>query len=295
MLYFNRRVYITLFGAGGSQKLSPELNITFNVSLTITGTPNDAGVEIINLSRSTRGKIGEEFDSFQIEAGYEPPASLGGGSNVSILFKGNIRDHEHTRQGEDWVTKISCGDGDKALRSATISETIPAGSSVEDAVEAIQAELEKKGIERGEWKFPDDIGEKKFKRPYSMCGSCARELNTLGRGKGFFWSIQNGVTEIVPGDGTLGDVITVGADGGMINVPSITDKGCKFEHLLEPAIRPGRRVKIVSDVLKENSQDNTFRVAECSYSGNSRDGDFKVEATCESIADGKVKGVKKPA
>lgn len=294
MRYFNRRVYVTLFGAGGTHKVAPDMNIDFSVSMDIGGKANTAEVTIINLSKSTRQKIGKEFDQFQIEAGYEPPASLGGGSNVSLLFKGNIRDVVHTRRDADWSTRISCGDGDKAFRSATISKTIPAGSSVKDAVEAIQTELEKKGIERGEWKFPDDIEEKKFKRPYSMCGSCVREMNTLGRGKGFYWSVQNGVTEIVPGNGYIGDTITIGADGGMINAPQITDNGVRFEHLLEPAIKPGRRVKIVSKVLEANSEDDTFRVASCVFSGNSRDGKFQVEATCESIADGKVKEGEKP-
>jgi hypothetical protein len=92
--------------------------------------------------------------------------SFGGGSNnVGVIFKGQLRDMEHRRDGPDIITKISCGDSDKAFRRATISKSFEEGTPVKDVVEELYKQLEKEGIERGEWKFPDEMKDKKYRRP----------------------------------------------------------------------------------------------------------------------------------
>lgn len=266
-----------------------ELMISFDVTKGLSSSANKATIELYNLTESHRNGMGKEFDEVTLEAGYIPP---GGGGNVGIIFKGNIRDVEHKRSGPDIITTISCGDGDKALRNATTNKSYPKGTPVKTVVEDIYKELEKNGVKRGEWKFPDDM-EPNFKRPYAACGSCWREMNTLGRGKGFYWSIQNGAMEIIPGDGYIGMITLINAESGMIDTPTITDNGMKVATLLNPEIRPGRRVKVESTVIKMNAQDGIYRVSECTYSGDNRDGDFKVDITGESVSGGKVDEGKK--
>jgi len=204
-----------------------------------------------------------------------------------------MRDVEHTREGPDIVTTLSCGDGDKAFRRATISKTYPAGTKVEDVVEGIYQELSKEGVSRGEWRFPD--GMEPFKRPYSMCGGCKRELDTIGRGKGFYWSVQNGAMEVHPGDGFIGGIVLITPQTGMIDVPTLTDNGVKVSCLLNPEIRPGRRVRIESQVLEMNAEGGEYRVSEATYSGGNHDeADLRVAITAESIKGGKVDQGAKP-
>ncbi len=45
--------------------------------------------------------------------------------------------------------------------------------------------------------------------------------------------------------------------------------------------------------LEMNAEDEMYRVTECSYSGDNRDGDFIVSGTGESVKDGKVDEGKK--
>lgn len=260
-----------------------EMKIEFNVSKGLESSQNTASISIWNLKEVHRNAVGKELDDVVLEAGYLPPE---GGGNVGIIFAGQMRDVEHKRDGPDIITTISCGDGDKAFRRATISKTFPAGTKVETVVEEIFKQMEAEGLKRGEWKFPDDMPP--FKRPYSMCGSCAREMDRLGRSRGFYWSSQNGVVEVVPGDGTIGGVVLISPQSGMVDTPTITDNGVKVSALLNPEIRPGRRVRIESDVLEMNAEGGVYRVSQCTFRGSNRDGDFIVEIHGEAVKGGKV-------
>lgn len=260
-----------------------ELKIEFSVTKGLSSTQNSARIRIYNLSEDNRNALGKELDTVTLEAGYMPPE---GGGNLGVIFKGQIRDIEHKREDTDIVTTLSCGDGDKAIRNATIGKTFPAGTPVSEVVEEIYKEFEKEGIDRGEWKFPEDLP--KFKRPYTVCGTCKREMDTLSRGYGFYWSMQNQTMEIIPSDGYIGTVVLLSPETGLIDTPTITDNGVKFSALLNPEIRPNRRIRLEAQTLEMNAENGEYRVGEVTYSGNNREGDFTVSGTAESIAGGKV-------
>lgn len=294
MRQYLRKVRLTARGKGGTLFINEgglnlhDLKIAFDITKGISSTQNSGSIRIWNLTEAHRNALGKELDDITLEAGYTPPGEDG---NVGIIFKGQMRDVEHRREDADIITELSCGEGDKAFRRATISKTYPAGSSVEDVVEDIYKELEREGIDRGEWKFPEDLP--KFKRPYTVCGSCKRELDTLGRGKNFYWSVQNGTMEIIPGNGYVGGIVLLTPETGLIDTPTITDNGVKVKALLNPEIRPNRRVRIESQTLEMNAEGGVYRVSECAYSGDNRDGDFYVSITGESVNGKKVdEGVK---
>lgn len=260
-----------------------ELRVKFNVERTISGSANKFRIELYNLSPEHRNSLGKELDMVRLEAGYIPPE---GGGNLGIIAQGRIRDFQHDRDGPDIITTVSCGDGDLAYRRATISKTIPKGSTLPEVVEELYKEMEKQGINRGEWKFPED--PKTFKRPYSMCGSCIREMDTLGRGNNFYWSIQNETLEIIPGDGYLDGMIYISPKTGLLGSPTITDNGVKVKALLNPDARPNRLVQVDSEVLRMNSQGNIYRISTLNFDGDNREGDFAMDITGEAISGGKV-------
>jgi hypothetical protein len=289
-----RKVRLTCTGSGSKILINhhgqdrPDLKIEFDVSKSISSTQNEATITIYNLSEKSRNALGKELDEVILEAGYWPP---GGSDNTGIIFQGNIRDVEHTRDGPTIKTVLSNGDGDKAVRSATTSKSYQAGTKVETVMNDLQKELEKEGVKKGEWKLPENLPE--FKRPYATVGSVKREFDILGRGYGFYWSIQNNTCEVIPGDGAIGGIIHITPMSGMVYTPTITDNGVKVTVLLNPEIRPGRKVKIESHVLEMNAQGGEYRVGECRYSGDNRDGDMIVHIVAESMKEGKVDEGKK--
>ena len=288
-----RKVKLTAKGDGGSIIINEgmaitehELKIAFDVSKGINSSQNTASIEVWNLSEGHRNMMGKELDDMTLEAGY-----ISDGGNVGIIFNGQIRDVEHRRDGMDIITKLQCGDGDKAFRRSTISKTFPKGTKVEDVVDELYKEFEKENVKSGERKYPPDMPE--FKRPYSMCGSCVRELDRLGRGKGFYWSVQNGTFEVVPSNGYIGDIVVLSADTGLIDTPTITDNGVKVTALLNPEIRPNRRIRVISEVLEMNAEGGDYRVSQVAFSGDNRQGDFRVEVHGEAIKGSKVDEGKK--
>lgn len=266
-----------------------QIMISFQVTKGISSTANTASIQLYNLTESHRNKMGKEFDEVTIEAGYSPPS---GGGNVGIIFKGNIRDVTHKREGANIVTTLECGDGDKALRKANINKSYPKGTPVETVVNDAYKELEKQGVKKGEFKYPDDM-EKTFKRPYAACGSCSRELDTVGRGHKFYWNVQDGTMEIIPGDGFIGMVVLISPKTGMIDTPALTDNGMKVKTLLNPEIRPNRRVKVESGIVEMNADGGIYRVSQCDYSGDNRTGGFTVSVTGEAVKGGRVDEGKK--
>lgn len=262
-----------------------EIKIEFTISKGNTSAQNTAEIKLYNLNESTRNGMGKEFDGITLEAGYMPPGEAG---NVGIIFKGAVRDVEHKREGTNIITTIACGDGDAAFRRATISKSYPAGTPVKDVIDDIAKQMEAKGLSRGEFKYPEALESKTFKRPYATCGSCVRELDTIGRGNGFYWSSQNETLEIVPSDGFVGTVALITPKTGMIGTPAITDNGVRVTAQLNPEIRPNRRVQIKSETLEMNAADGMYRVSECTYSGDNYTGSFEVSITGEAIKGSKV-------
>ena len=266
-----------------------ELRVSFSVSKSISGSPNTFSIKIWNLSAGHRNQLGQELQMVELEAGYVPPE---GGGNLSLIAKGRIRDYQHDREGPDIITTVSCGDGDLAYRRATINKTIPKGTPITEVAEQIQKEMEKQGIQKGEWKFPEET--RTLKRPYSMCGSCTQEMDTLGRGNKFYWSIQNETTEIIPSDGFLSGSILISPSTGMIGAPTITDNGVKVKALLNPAARPNRQMTVESEQLQMNAQDSVYRISQVDFDGDNQEGDFVMNLHGEALSGGKVnEGVKK--
>lgn len=289
-LQYLRHVRLTAKGKGGGFVVNPDgsakhqLKIAFAVEMGISSTQNEATIEIYNLSEGHRSKLGKELDDITLEAGYAPP---GGSSNIGIIAAGQIRDVKHTRSGPDIVTIISIGDGDKAVRSASVAETLDDGKEPKDAIEVAKKALTQAGVKEGEIKLPDNLP--KFLRPYTMFGSAKRELDVLGRGFGFYWYIQHGALEIVPADGVLGgSTPTISPETGMIGVPAVTDNGVEVSCLLNPELRIGRKVKIESKVLEMNAANGEYRISAGTFSGDNRDGDFTTTIVGESIKGDKV-------
>ncbi|MCW7544917.1 hypothetical protein N7I30_14005 [Aurantimonas litoralis] len=261
-----------------------QVQVQFSIDKNLSSSANTGLVDIWNLAEGTRNAFGREFDGIVLEAGYIPPS---GGSNVGVIFAASFRDVTHNPdQKDNIITTVQCGDGDAAIRRATINKTYPAGTKVGTIVDDIGAQLEKEGISRGEVKGLDDLPP--TKRPYSMCGSCMRELDHIGRSYGLHASIQNETFEVIPADGFLGGLTLLTLDTGLIGAPSITDAGVKADCMMAPDIRPGRRVRIESDTLEMNSEGGVYRVGSCTYTGNNRNGEFKVSISAESVTGKKV-------
>ncbi|MEL6785700.1 MAG: hypothetical protein AAFO61_14900, partial [Pseudomonadota bacterium] len=242
-------------------------------------------VEIYNLKEAHRNAVAKELETIQIEAGYMPPD---GGSSVGLIAVAEIRDVTHDIEKPDIITRIEFGEGDKSAAKATTSKTFPKGTPVTDIVEQLYKDMEKQGVKRGEWKFPDKLKDEVRKRPVTIHGDTRAELDMLGRSHGFYHSVQNNALEILPSNGFLDGAVVLSSGSGLIDVPSITDNGVTVNAMMNPQIRPGRRVRVISKKLEMNSEGDLYRVSSATYFGDNKDGEFRVAITGEAMKGGKV-------
>lgn len=292
---FHRLILVTVSGSGGtvtfdgSQSPMPGFAIGFTCTHSIGSKPNSGTVTIKNLTKGTRNKLGNELDKLTLEVGYED-------TGLSLLLKGDIRDVSHTKTEPDILSTIEVGDGDKAFEQGKASKTFPAGTKPKEIVEYLRKQMP--GLAKGEIKGLDDLPA--TKRPTTVYGYAYRELDTLGRQHGFYWSSQNEKFQAIKADEHLGGEILISAETGMKGTPTPTDKGVKVTTLIIPGLAPGKTIRVLSDFLdtgagKDKEKRSTdagggiFRIASISYSGNSREDDFNAEIEGNRVAGDKVK------
>lgn len=274
------RIVKATFSGGGGGLVVTDLKIEFDVEKTISGVPNAGTVRVYNLSAAHRQAVGKEFDSVQLEAGYQ-------GTGTGIILKGKIREVFHQRDETDVLTEVKVGDGDEAERKGYVAKTYPTGTKIKDIVEDIR-QNGMPGISRGELKGLDDLPA--TKRPLTLVSGTRRAMDQLGRSHNFYWSYQNEALETIPADGFLDQRVVISARTGMIGVPTVTDTGISVQCLLDPAIRANRLIEVISDVLDMNGKPGTYRVNGLRYYGDNMDGDFAVDVEGQTVSGGKVSG-----
>jgi hypothetical protein len=274
------RIVKATFSGGGGGLVVTDLKIEFDVEKTISGVPNAGTVRVYNLSAAHRQAVGKEFDSVQLEAGYQ-------GTGTGIILKGKIREVFHERDETDVITEVKVGDGDEAERKGYVAKTYPTGTKIKDIVEDIR-QNGMPGISRGELKGLDDLPA--TKRPLTLVSGTRRAMDQLGRSHNFYWSYQNEALETIPADGFLDQRVVISARTGMIGVPTVTDNGISVQCLLDPAIRPNRLIEVISDVLDMNGKPGIYRVNGLHYYGDNMDGDFAVDVEGQTVSGGKVAG-----
>ena len=289
---WQRIIRVTVSGKGGSatfdgtQTPNPGFEIGFSGTKTIGSKQNTFNVDITNLSKSSRNKMGEEWDQLILEFGYKS-------TGASVLFKGAIRDVSHSKDSNDITTTIECGDGDKGVNKGAVSKTFPKGTKPKEVAEYLQKNMP--GVDKGKMEGLDDLPA--FKRPVSVFGYAASEMDTLGRQFGFYWNIHNEKMNTVKNDKHLGEAVIISSETGLIGVPTETDKGLKFKCLANPRIVPAFLCDVRSNFLDEGSGRDKrqsdygggiIRVSSAAFSGHSRSDEYFCEVEGNRVQGDKV-------
>ena len=265
---FRRAVSVTV----GTLKITG-LRVAFKVVKTERPEPNSAEITIFNLWEDHRRDMQTEGAAVLLEAGYQYKS---GESTVKQLFVGDMRVAGHARRGVDWVTRLEAGDGEKAVRTSTITESFKKGVA-KKAVAQRLLESMKLNVKDAIAKVNSDgleAGAEEFARGVSLSGSSAQELTRLLDGMGLQWSVQDGAVQVKKRGDIVGDLVVLGPSTGMIGSPEPGEKGyLKVRSLLNPLIKPGGGIALSSESFK-----GTFRVEKTTAVGDTHGADWYVEA-----------------
>ena len=246
------------------------LRMSFKVAKTAGREPNTMELAITNLSAQSRAALQDADVPVTVEAGYRDTAR--------VLFVGNIRNITHTRTGADWVTRLRSGDGEKAIRDARVNVSLAPGATLADAVGTVAKAL---GAPLGNALKKAKAGDfggafAAFSGGVTLHGPAATQMDRLLATAGYTWSIQDGVLQLLradePNDETA---VVLSPTSGLVGVPEFGEKqSLRARSLLQPDLRPGRRVQLESEAAR-----GLYRCETVTHVGDTAGGDWYSE--CE--------------
>lgn len=262
----------------------------FHVEKTIKPEPNRVRIEVYNLNpdhrlalaelapgkrlaKKGKGKTSPNLQGkipVQLEAGYED-------DGPQLIFLGNLTTVDSERDGPDWITTVTSGDGERAYRTARINQAFRAGTTVQAAMTSIVKVL---GLGEGnlhQIQPTDASGSGVLVRSMVVSGSAARSLTDLCRSAGLEWSCQDGTLTILEqGKALAGRAIELSPTTGLVGSPNVDgDSILKAKTLMIPGLQIGRIVVLTAEQVKGN-----FRIEKITTTGDTHGGDWghEVEA-----------------
>jgi hypothetical protein len=236
-------------------------------------------IDIFNLNETHRRQI-EEQKTVEVSlfVGYAD-------QDLGLICKTDMREAFSVRDGQDWVTKLSTGDGDSAAK-ARLSNSYPPGAKFEtlwkDATKALQAQGIGVGnaieaIKKGN--FRDGITE--LLHGGNMHGQALKEMRRIGKSLGLDVHIQDKELVVAPINGALSATAVVLNSGtGLIGSPQRGAKGIlKVRSLLLPGLKPKRLVQVESRLVT-----GTYVVRKAKFTGDKAANDWYADLECTEAA-----------
>ena len=260
-----------------------ELDIEFNVKKTLKTEPNTCELTIYNLNPEHRAQLAELASSktksknkaatkgvpCRIEAGYED-------TGPELIWLGDLRTCESVYQGEDWVTTLTSGDGEKAWQNAKLHVAFGAKTDVATALRAMARAL---GVDEGNLgKVVSRLkmaGSAAFPSGKYIAGSVQGAILNFARSADLDLSIQNGALQILDRGKALDEeAVYLSRETGLLESPTVDNDGIVTVVMqLTSGVRPGRLMKIEAEHVK-----GTYKAAETEHNGASRGGPWQITA-----------------
>lgn len=259
-----------------------DMRVQCQIEKSLGKTPNKAEVTITNLAPITRGAFTRTPLVVHIEAGYV--------DDMRHIYTGDMRTGGSELRETDWETKLTLGEGSRALAHARINRSYRRGTSVVAALRDAAASM---GLD-----LPPDLStsselQRQFSSGIALQGNAADEMSKLLAPYGYSMSVQNGRLQIlrdedVSDDGTLNLIAGPPEQGGtgMIGSPALDSPTARkkkkaptmtVRHMLLQQATPGGRVRV-----KSRDVDGMFKLEKVVHKldthGNAWESELKLRA-----------------
>lgn len=186
MILQRNRVYELIVGnyKTGDGLLIKDLQVTFDISKSTDNKnrTNSASIEIYNLSEESLKLLDTDYPAAVFSAGY---LDTGG---VKRLFSGQVNNVSTRKSGPDRVTQITMGTGYVELNHQNLSDLVPAGNNVQDAIEKLRVSI---GADRGVYNGTNLSNPLIY--GYPLSGTPKEMLDELSQKYQLDWQLEDGV------------------------------------------------------------------------------------------------------
>ena len=238
------------------------LRVSFEIVKDESSTVNKAKIQVFNLNQNSRTFLEDEELKVQLEVGYE--TTIGESSN-EILFIGNLgkKGKGRTwseRMGQEWVTNIECGDGEKQVAETNAQVSFDKGVPFTAIISQVAQSF---GLPIGN---VQPVGEGIALNGFSADGKAAKILDKLAKRFNFNWSIQNNAVQITrEGIPTPEVGVVLTPQTGLVGNVTKREEGIQCKALLNPQISPGRLLTIAGSAQVTAG---VYKVTKATYRGD---------------------------
>lgn len=264
------------------------LDVWFDVKRTLKpNEPNTCDLRIYNLADSSLKAIASATQTstnpalppsasngvvpVKIVAGYE--------SGTSTIFLGEMRSAQTVRDGDDFVTELTSGDGDFAQIYARLNVQAPRGTSAYTVVQQCLTAM-KSGNGNLSAVAQTLRGATMYQQGAVLKGNAHDLLVDICRSVGLEVKIQNGQAQFLSlGQPLAGQAYNLTPNTGLIGEPSVDTKGVmSCMTLMLPELIPGKAVVVNSRFVS-----GTYRVVSMDTSGSTFDNEWGHRLECKYL------------
>lgn len=258
-----------------------ENRLSFNITKTETGNdPNSANLNLYNLSRDTIRKFEAKNVSIILRCGYNP---INQSPPTDIIFRGDVIDFSSYKQGEDFITRVECGDAAKTTKESQVNKSFSEESKTKRdvlkfLVDALKLPIDKESINL----VPDS--KKNISSNLVLSGRAIDSIDSIIKSEGLSWTIQNNKFIIYNSKKKQDEsksVYFINTDTGLISLKRKIESNIDFTSLIIPTIEPAKLVRIRSEV---NNIDNFYRINRVDFDGDTFEGEWVMR--CEAKLNG---------
>jgi hypothetical protein len=252
------------------------LDCRFKVEKTLKPTPNTCELQIWNLNEDHRAQL-EELRPSTKQATTGIPCSIEAGykDGTTLIWLGDLRTVETVRDGPDWVTNLSSGDGEKAWQNAKLHVAYGPKTPLETALRAMAREL---GVGEGNLsKVVSRLkiaGSAMWPAGKVIAGPVRDAIRDFARSADLEVSIQDGALQFLDrGAALAGTAVRLAPETGLIESPTVDNEGIlTAKMLMIPDIRCGGLVSMDSARIKGG-----YRIEQATWEGDTAGQEWGVE------------------
>ena len=259
---FDRRVTVTV-----DTIRFTDLDCAFRVEKTAKLEPNTCELTIWNLNEEHQSQLEQLRPKdkqattgipCKIEAGYADAAPQ--------IWLGDLRTVQTVRDGPDWVTELTSGDGEKAWKNARLHIGYGPKTSLDTALRAMARAL---GVAPGNLGSVvsklKSAGSAVYPTGATISGSVAEHLRNFARSAELEVSIQDGALQFLDrGKALAGTALRISGETGMLDSPTVDNEGLLSVRVqMIPDVRIGGLIVMDAERVKGN-----YRIVKATWTGD---------------------------
>lgn len=267
LLKLGRNYSLLVSLPNGSQlTVAPPFTMEFDITRNTLSSANVCQIRLYNLGANTRNLLRFDWTSIRVFSFIQLLA--GYGSNLSVIFTGNITQASSVRDGVNFITTIECFDGGYAFVNASLTGNqgqFPAGTPYQTVYETLISYLPHVSLGAISPNYVQDSGGAPYltSRANSYTGNPASILAEISNG-GFF--IDNGKAYVLGNNYVLQNAFNqIDASSGLIGTPTREQYKINADMIFEPRVQVGQQVSLVTTTADLIGPTNTAQSINGNY------------------------------